>query len=121
MHHLDALVQDVEGKKITVRPRPVFVWMAVAAGIIGTIGIIVQIVEIVRRRSSCDVSPVLPGALVIGQLIWLSYGIALQLIANIITGAVGLMIGLVALIVTLVYRRGCGRDGEKNAKVESGG
>lgn len=87
--------------KCLVRPRPNWIFLAVGAiaGIIGGVGIIAQMVTIIRQQSACDVSIVYLGLTLFASCLWLAYGIGLNLVVQRLTGVAGILI--VGIIIGL--------------------
>lgn len=80
--------------------------LAVAATIIGlaaSLGGIPQILRILKRKSSGDISILLLSIVLLSYVIWFFYGMALMNYPLIITDAVGLIVFSITIAVTLKY------------------
>ena len=78
--------------------------LAASWGVVMALSPLLQIRRIFERRSSADFSLSYPGVLLIGFVLWLSYGIALGNAALIVPNAVALTIGLATAVVALRFR-----------------
>jgi uncharacterized protein with PQ loop repeat len=84
---------------------------AAAWGVLMGVSPVLQIRRMVRQRSSRDVSIGYFAILLIGFLLWLSYGIAARNLALIVPNAVALLIGAGTIAVAL--RLGQGARGSR--------
>jgi MtN3 and saliva related transmembrane protein len=84
---------------------------AAAWGVLMGVSPVLQIRRMVRQRSSRDVSIGYFAILLIGFLLWLSYGIAARNLALIVPNAVALLIGASTIAVAL--RLGQGTHGSR--------
>jgi MtN3 and saliva related transmembrane protein len=78
--------------------------LAAAWGVLMGASPLLQIGRIVARRSSEDVSVSYFGVLFVGFMLWLAYGLSINNPALIVPNIVALVVGLVAIIVTLRFR-----------------
>ena len=82
--------------------------LAVAAAVWGVLmGLspVLQIRRMLRQRSSRDVSVGYFSVLLVGFLLWISYGIASRNLALIVPNAVALLIGVSTVAIALRLRR----------------
>lgn len=82
--------------------------LAVAAAIMGIImsaAGIPQILKIIKRKSSKDVSIMMMMLFLIGVTIWLVYGVYINNYPIIIGNAVGVVVWGATLITTIKYRK----------------
>ncbi len=84
---------------------------AAAWGVLMGVSPVLQIRQMVRRRSSRDVSVGYFVILLVGFLLWLGYGIAARNLALIVPNAVALLIGAstIAVALRLGHRAGSRR------------
>jgi MtN3 and saliva related transmembrane protein len=81
--------------------------LAVCAGTWGVLMALapaLQIRRIRRHRSSRDVSLGYYGVLLVGFLLWVAYGIAIDNVALMVSNAVAFTVGTTTVIVALRYR-----------------
>lgn len=86
---------------------PVTTALGVAATVCGVamgLSPLLQLRTVARRRSSDDVSVPYLVVLIVGFVLWLSYGIALHNAALIVSNAVALSAYLLTTVVVLRYR-----------------
>ena len=74
---------------------------AAAWGVLMGVSPVLQIRQMLRRRSSRDVSISYFGVLMVGFVLWLSYGIAAHNLALIVPNTVALLIGASTIAVAL--------------------
>jgi len=79
-------------------------FVATSYGVGAAGAVLLQAREIVRRRSSCDVSARFFAAYAGGYAVWLLYGISIGSLPLILVDAAGLLCGMVTLGVTLRMR-----------------
>ena len=72
---------------------------------------LLQARQVVRRRSSCDVSARFFATYAGGYLVWLLYGLSIESVPLILVDAAGLLCGLITLGVTLTMRGSLVRPG----------
>ena len=77
---------------------------ATVYGVAAACAVLLQARQVVRRRSSCEVSARFFATYAGGYAIWLIYGISIDSLPLIVVDAVGLCCGLVTLGVTLAMR-----------------
>src|SRR5690348_11419338 len=82
---------------------------AAAWGVLMGISPVLQIRRMLRQRSSRDVSVGYFVILLIGFLLWISYGIAVRNLALIVPNAVALLIGASTIAVALRLGHGASR------------
>jgi uncharacterized protein with PQ loop repeat len=78
--------------------------LAAGWGVFMALSPILQIRHILNRRSSADVSLEYLWVLIIGFVLWIAYGIALNSLALIIPNGVALMVGSLTIAVAMRYR-----------------
>ena len=78
--------------------------VATAYGIGAAGAVLLQARQIVRRRSSCDVSARFFATYAGGYAVWLLYGLSIGSLPLILVDAAGLICGLLTLAVTLRMR-----------------
>jgi uncharacterized protein with PQ loop repeat len=78
--------------------------VATSYGVGAAGAVLLQARQIVRRRSSCDVSARFFAAYAGGYGVWLLYGISIGSLPLILVDAAGLLCGLLTLAVTLRMR-----------------
>ena len=83
---------------------------AAAWGVLMGVSPILQIRRMLRQRSSRDVSIAYFAVLLIGFLLWISYGIAARNLALIVPNAVALLIGASTIAVALRLGAGAGSE-----------
>ncbi|MEP7023169.1 MAG: SemiSWEET family transporter [Actinomycetota bacterium] len=79
---------------------------AAAWGVLMGLSPVLQIRRMIRQRSSSDVSIGYFTVLLIGFLIWFSYGIASRNVVLIVPNAVALLVGVSTIAVALQLGRG---------------
>jgi uncharacterized protein with PQ loop repeat len=82
--------------------------VAAAWGVLMGVSPVLQIRQMLRRRSSRDVSLGYFAVLLIGFTLWLSYGIAARNLALIVPNTVALLAGGATIVVALQLSRGAG-------------
>lgn len=65
---------------------------------------LLQARQILRRRTSCDVSARFFATYAGGYAMWLAYGLSIDSLPLILVDAFGLVTGLITLTVTLAFR-----------------
>jgi MtN3 and saliva related transmembrane protein len=75
-------------------------------GVMMAISPLLQIRRMVERRSSADVSLGYLGVLLVGFVLWVGYGLALQNLALIVPNSVALLVGMATVLVAWRYRSG---------------
>ena len=90
--------------------------LAVAAaswGVVMALSPALQIRTMIRHRSSRDVSLAYFGLLMVGFVLWVAYGVAIENVALVVPNACALLVGGATMIVALRYRprRGGGSRG----------
>ena len=83
---------------------------AAAWGVLMGLSPVLQIRQMLRRRSSRDVSISYFGVLMVGFVLWLSYGIAAHNLALIVPNTVALVIGGTTIAVALQLGRQTSTD-----------
>jgi uncharacterized protein with PQ loop repeat len=78
--------------------------VATAYGVGAAGAVLLQARQIVRRRSSCDVSARFFATYAGGYGVWLLYGVSIGSLPLILVDAAGLLCGLLTLAVTLRMR-----------------
>jgi MtN3 and saliva related transmembrane protein len=78
---------------------------AAAWGVLMGVSPVLQIRRMLRQRSSRDVSVGYFSVLLVGFLLWISYGIASRNLALIVPNAVALLIGVSTIAIALRLRR----------------
>ena len=81
---------------------------AAAWGVLMGVSPVLQIRRMLRQRSSRDVSVGYFSILLVGFLLWISYGIASRNLALIVPNAVALLIGVSTVAIALRLRRPAG-------------
>lgn len=84
-------------------------FLAVAAatwGVAMAVSPLLQIRAIRAHRSSQGVSVAYQGVLLVGFILWLSYGIALENVAIIVPNIVAAIVSLATILVSRHYRHG---------------
>jgi MtN3 and saliva related transmembrane protein len=74
-------------------------------GLVMALSPILQIRVIVRNQDASGTSPAWVAILIVGFLLWLSYGVVNQAPPLIITNTVSAIVGITLLVVIAVYRR----------------
>jgi MtN3 and saliva related transmembrane protein len=84
---------------------------AAAWGVLMGLSPVLQIRQMLRRRSSRDVSISYFGVLMVGFVLWMSYGVAAHNLALIVPNAIALLIGgsTIAIAVQLGRKTGTER------------
>jgi MtN3 and saliva related transmembrane protein len=77
---------------------------AASWGVLMAVSPVLQIVRIVRRRSSEDLSISYFSVLIVGFGLWLAYGISIKNAALIVPNAVALVVGVTTVVVAASYR-----------------
>ena len=83
--------------------------LAVAAAVYGVVmalSPVLQIRTMIRRRSSRDVSLGYFSLLMVGFVLWVAYGVAIENATLIVPNACALLVGAATMIVALRYRAG---------------
>jgi MtN3 and saliva related transmembrane protein len=73
-------------------------------GVLMAVSPTLQIVRVVRRRSSEDLSISYFTVLAIGFALWLAYGISIRNAALIVPNSVALLVGTATIVVARIYR-----------------
>jgi uncharacterized protein with PQ loop repeat len=73
-------------------------------GVVMALSPLLQIRKMVARRSSRDVSISYFWVLIIGFILWISYGISISNVALIVPNSVALLVGLTTIGVAARYR-----------------
>jgi uncharacterized protein with PQ loop repeat len=84
---------------------------ATVYGVVAAGAVLLQARQVVRRRSSCEVSARFFATYAGGYAVWLLYGISIDSMPLIVVDAIGLTCGLVTLVVTLAMRGSLARPG----------
>ena len=86
-------------------PTTVLAVAAASCGIAMGLSPLLQLRRIAIRRSSTDVSVAYLGVLLVGFMLWLSYGIALHDVPLIVSNVVALATNVVTIAAVLRFRR----------------
>lgn len=78
--------------------------IAATTGIVMATAPVLQIRRMFVRRSSDDLSLAYLGVLLVGFVVWISYGISLGNLALIIPNAVALVVTITTIVVALRFR-----------------
>jgi uncharacterized protein with PQ loop repeat len=78
--------------------------LATGYGVAAALAALMQARQMLRRRTSCDVSARFFAAYAGGYAIWLLYGLSVASIPLILVDAVGLLCGGLTLAITLALR-----------------
>ena len=78
---------------------------AAAWGVLMGLSPVLQIRQMLRRRSSRDVSIGYYGVLMVGFVLWMSYGVAAHNLALIVPNAIALLIGAGTIAVAVRLSR----------------
>jgi len=73
-------------------------------GVVAAAAVLFQARQVLRRRSSCEVSARFFATYAGGYAVWLLYGVSIDSVPLIVVDAIGLLCGLVTLAVTLAMR-----------------
>ena len=85
-------------------PTTVLAVAAASCGIAMGLSPLLQLRRIAIRRSSADVSVAYLGVLLVGFMLWLSYGIALHDVPLIVSNVVALATNVVTIAAVLRFR-----------------
>jgi len=88
-----------------VSPTTVLAFAAASCGIAMGLSPLLQLRRVAIRRSSADVSVAYLGVLLVGFMLWLSYGIALHDAPLIVSNVVALATNVVTIATVLRFRR----------------
>jgi len=88
-----------------VSPTTVLAVAAASCGIAMGLSPLLQLRRVAIRRSSADVSVAYLGVLLVGFMLWLSYGIALHDAPRIVSNGVALATNVVTIATVLRFRR----------------
>jgi MtN3 and saliva related transmembrane protein len=88
-----------------VSPTTVLAVAAASCGIAMGLSPLLQLRRVAIRRSSADVSVAYLGVLLVGFMLWLSYGIALHDAPLIVSNVVALATNVVTIATVLRFRR----------------
>jgi len=88
-----------------VSPTSVLAVAAASCGIAMGLSPLLQLRRVAIRRSSADVSVAYLGVLLVGFMLWLSYGIALHDAPLIVSNVVALATNVVTIATVLRFRR----------------
>jgi len=88
-----------------VNPTTVLAAAAASCGIAMGLSPLLQLRRVAIRRSSADVSVAYLGVLLVGFMLWLSYGIALHDAPLIVSNVVALATNVVTIAAVLRFRR----------------
>ena len=86
-------------------PTTVLAVAAASCGIAMGLSPLLQLRRVAIRRSSADVSVAYLGVLLVGFMLWLSYGIALHDAPLIVSNVVALATNVVTIATVLRFRR----------------
>lgn len=86
-------------------PTTVLAFAAASCGIAMGLSPLLQLRRVAIRRSSADVSVAYLGVLLVGFMLWLSYGIALHDAPLIVSNVVALATNVVTIATVLRFRR----------------
>ena len=75
------------------------------AGALVTCSLIPQIIRVFRLRSAREISMLFTTLLLLGLILWLTYGVFFRLIPVILWNAVGIILAVVLLYAKLKYGR----------------
>lgn len=78
--------------------------IAATAGIVMATAPVLQIRRMFARRSSDDLSIAYLGVLLVGFVVWISYGISLGNFALIIPNSVALVVTVTTIVIALRFR-----------------
>jgi MtN3 and saliva related transmembrane protein len=84
---------------------------AASWGVIMAVSPVLQIIRVVRRRSSEDLSISYFMVLIVGFALWLAYGISIRNAVLIVPNSVALIVGVTTIVVAASYRSGHDRAG----------
>lgn len=77
---------------------------AASWGVLMALAPLLQIRQIVRRRSARDISIGYLAVLIVGFLLWISYGLSISSLALVIPNSLAFCIGVVTIAVARRYR-----------------
>ncbi len=80
-------------------------WLGFLGGLLTTGSFIPQIIRVVKLKSAREISLIFNTTMTIGGLVWLSYGVILELPAVIVWNTVGFILNVILLITKLKYGR----------------
>ena len=83
---------------------------AASWGVLMAVSPVLQIVRVVRRRSSEDLSISYFSVLIVGFALWVAYGISIQNATLIVPNSVALIVGVSTIAIAARYRSGDDRD-----------
>ena len=75
------------------------------AGALVTCSLIPQLIRVFRLRSAREISMLFTTLLLLGLILWLTYGVFFRLVPVIIWNAVGIILAVVLLYAKLKYGR----------------
>ncbi len=80
-------------------------YLGIIAGIFTTFAVIPQIIRVYKLKSAREISFIFTSCLLAGIIIWLVYGIMLNLTAIIIWNSIGIVFNGWLLLVKIIYGR----------------
>ena len=80
-------------------------YLGLVAGLFTTFAVVPQIMRVYKLKSAREISLIFTSSLLIGVLIWLAYGIVLELVPLIIWNAIGAVLNAWLLFAKFRYGR----------------
>lgn len=80
-------------------------YLGIVAGVFTTFAVIPQIIRVYKLKSAREISLIFTSSLLLGIIIWLVYGIVLNLTAIIIWNSIGIVLNGWLLFVKVKYGR----------------
>ena len=93
----EAMVEGVAGTGVQ--------WLGAVAGLLSTVAFLPQVIRTWRRRSADDISGLTFGLFSLGVVLWLAYGILLELWPVVLANGVTLGLTVLILWAKLRFRR----------------
>jgi MtN3 and saliva related transmembrane protein len=86
-------------------PDAVLAAAAATYGVVMGLAPVLQIRRMIRKRSSRDVSTGFFGVLIVGFVLWIAYGLAIENLALVVPNTVALIVAVATIMVARIYRR----------------
>ncbi len=80
-------------------------YLGIIGGVFTTFAVVPQIIRVYQLKSAREISLIFTSSLLLGIIIWLVYGIFLNLIAIIIWNSIGIVLNGWLLLVKIIYGR----------------
>jgi MtN3 and saliva related transmembrane protein len=80
-------------------------WIGIAASTFTSLSLVPQLIKLFKTKDAKDVSMVMLAVLLMGLVLWVTYGIVLQNLIIIIANAFAFVINVLTLFATVYYKK----------------